>query len=300
MKKWIKLGMLMLVCLSLGACTQTKTSHQDESNTNDARHYKIGVVSDRAKEIWDFALKDLEAEGEIDVDVITFDDVVQPNTALAEGEIDANAFQYYTFLYDYMQDSGNNQLYPMGYLSAEPSGIWAIDSIESKEDIPEHAKIAIQNDPVNTGNAIKILADNGLVTLKDDAQLVPTEEDIESTYRDLELVPMDYGAVPRALGDCELILSVSTPVTESGIKLEDALVFQSGEDASSLTRLNFVVQEKDKDNKDLQKILKAYQRQEVVDYANETGPGDFYGAWNNDDIPYDDMQEYINFVVENH
>lgn len=297
MKKCLKWVLAALSILLLVGCGNQNKNGGDDANSDEPRHYKIGVVSDRAKEIWEFALEDLEKEGDIDVEIVKFDDFIQPNKALSEGEIDANAYQYYTFLYDYLQDSGNkDELYPMGYLSAEPLGIWTVDGINSKEDIPENAQIAILNDPVNTGNALKLLDENGLIKLKDDAPLVPTEEDIESTYKNLELVPMDYGAVPRALGDVEMILAGSTSVTESGIDLDDAMILEDMENSNPMLRLNFVVRKEDKDNKDLQKILDAYQRQEVIDYANETGAGDFYDAWDNDDVPSEDMQEYADYM----
>ncbi|MCZ0716860.1 MetQ/NlpA family ABC transporter substrate-binding protein [Aerococcus kribbianus] len=285
MKKLSKkyLVLLIVLLMALSACQK------------EEKVYKIGVVSDRAEEIWDFALEDLLEEADYDVEIVQFSDYVQPNVALSEGSIDANGYQYYTFLYDYMQSSGDD-LYPLGYLSAEPLGIWSTDAIQSKEDIPENAQIAVINDPVNYGNALIMLADVGLLTLKEDAPLVPSENDIESTYKNLEIVPMEAGAIPRALGDVPLILSGATATTEYGLKNSDALYFQDMENSSSNLRLNFVVRDEDKENEDLKEILAAYQRPEVVEFANETGAGDFYPAWNNDDIPSQDMQTYIDYV----
>ena len=57
---------------------------------------KLGVSGTDTR-IWDYVAEKAKKEG-IDIEVVTFSDYVLPNTALAEKELDANAFQTVAYL----------------------------------------------------------------------------------------------------------------------------------------------------------------------------------------------------------
>ena len=276
--------LLALVCvLVLGGC---------QSRQKDQETYKIGVATDRAAEIFRHVGDRLEKEEGIKIEPVVFSDFVQPNVALAEGDIAANAYQYATFLADFNQ-SHQTDLVPLGYLSVEPMGIWAKSGIESLDQVPDGARIAVTNDPINTGNALIQLEKAGLLTLKDSAGPVPTKEDIANNPKKLDFVEMDGGQVPRALGDTELILTGVTIASEAGLDKEAAIYFEDTTNTSKLFRLNFVVRREDLDDPILRKILDYYQTDDTVRYAQETGSGTFYPGWGPGE---DATKDYENFA----
>ncbi|MDK6805848.1 MetQ/NlpA family ABC transporter substrate-binding protein [Aerococcus sp. UMB7834] len=280
----IRMILLALVCvLVLGGC---------QSRQKDQETYKIGVATDRAAEIFRHVGDRLEKEEGIKIEPVVFSDFVQPNVALAEGDIAANAYQYATFLADFNQ-SHQTDLVPLGYLSVEPMGIWAKSGIESLDQVPDGARIAVTNDPINTGNALIQLEKAGLLTLKDSAGPVPTKEDIANNPKKLDFVEMDGGQVPRALGDTELILTGVTIASEAGLDKEAAIYFEDTTNTSKLFRLNFVVRREDLDDPILRKILDYYQTDDTVRYAQETGSGTFYPGWGPGE---DATKDYENFA----
>ncbi|MDK6233755.1 MetQ/NlpA family ABC transporter substrate-binding protein [Aerococcus sanguinicola] len=280
----IRMILLALVCvLVLGGC---------QSRQKDQETYKIGVATDRAAEIFRHVGDRLEKEEGIKIEPVVFSDFVQPNVALAEGDIAANAYQYAPFLADFNQ-SHQTDLVPLGYLSVEPMGIWAKSGIESLDQVPDGARIAVTNDPINTGNALIQLEKAGLLTLKDSTGPVPTKEDIANNPKKLDFVEMDGGQVPRALGDTELILTGVTIASEAGLDKEAAIYFEDTTNTSKLFRLNFVVRREDLDDPILRKILDYYQTDDTVRYAQETGSGTFYPGWGPGE---DATKDYENFA----
>ncbi len=174
MKKMLRLLFLVAAILFLTAC-----GSQTEGASEEQQTYRIGVATDRAAEIWQDVGERLAEKENIQIEPIVFSDFVQPHLALRDGEIDANAFQYIPYLYDF-NTSHNAELTTIGYLSVEPMGLWAVDGIESIEEIPDGAQIAMINDPINSGNSLIQLEKAGLIEVEDAAGPTPTREDIIS------------------------------------------------------------------------------------------------------------------------
>lgn len=173
MRKFLKSLAFILSIFMLAGC-RSGAENAENSASNEKDTYRIGVVTDRAKEIWEDAVNRLPEEADFDVEIVLFNDFVQPNIALAEGEIDANAYQYIPFLYEYNRSQEDENLVPMGYLSVEIMGLWGADGIDSIEDVPEGAQVAITNDPVNMGNGLVQLENAGLIKLREGSGATPT------------------------------------------------------------------------------------------------------------------------------
>ena len=65
--------------------------------TGDPVTVKLGVVGSSYEDLWAPAKDALKSEG-INLDIVQFSDYVTPNNALANGEIDLNAFQHRIYL----------------------------------------------------------------------------------------------------------------------------------------------------------------------------------------------------------
>ena len=82
----------------------------------------------------------LEKEG-YKLEVVTFDDIKQPNVALNEGSLDGNLYQHKPFLDSFNNDNGTN----LAYVEPLFCGFTALysEKWDSVESIPENAKIGI-------------------------------------------------------------------------------------------------------------------------------------------------------------
>lgn len=292
MRKFLKSLAFILSIFMLAGC-RSGAENAENSASNEKDTYRIGVVTDRAKEIWEDAVNRLPEEADFDVEIVLFNDFVQPNIALAEGEIDANAYQYIPFLYEYNRSQEDENLVPMGYLSVEIMGLWGADGIDSIEDVPEGAQVAITNDPVNMGNGLVQLENAGLIKLREGSGATPTPNDIVENPKELTLEPLQGSQVARALGDVELMQTGTTMASEAGHSLEEAIYLAEPNEVSHLFRLNFVTREGIVDDPNLQMILDTYQSKETVDYAISTSEaGTFSPGWENDDNATEQYKEY--------
>ena len=99
------------LALSLTACggntnadTNTDASNYTAASTGETTTVKLGVVGSIYEDLWAPAKEALKEEG-IDLEIVQFSDYVTPNNALANGEIDLNAFQHKAYL---AKDCGAN------------------------------------------------------------------------------------------------------------------------------------------------------------------------------------------------
>ncbi len=182
MKKSVKKLLSLALILALGA-TLVGCGSKGKENTDtkgEGKVITIGVSPEPHKAIVENAIKPLlEAEG-YKVDVVEFVDYVLPNTALAEGEIDANYFQHIP----YLETTVKEKSYDLSYIARvhiEPMGLYS-EKIDDISAIKEGGEIAIPNDPSNGARALKLLAKNGIIEIPE-GDLV-TAKDITANPKD--------------------------------------------------------------------------------------------------------------------
>lgn len=152
MKKLLSFAILTILLLTAVGCS------------NDSDTIKIGV-SGTDNRIWDFVAKKAEKEG-LDIEIVSFSDYVQPNLALAQKELDANAFQTISYFEAFIKEH-DLDLTPIATTVIAPMGLYS-EKYENVEDIPEGGKIAVPNEATNMGRAFLLLQDAGLITLTED------------------------------------------------------------------------------------------------------------------------------------
>ena len=128
----------------------------------------MGATPAPHQEILEQVVDTLAAQG-ITLEIVPYNDYNVPNTAVEEGEDDANFFQHVTYMENFNADKGTH-LVNAGAIHYEPMGIYAGKS-DSPENIADGAVIAVPNDPTNEGRSLLLLQELGLITLKEDAGL---------------------------------------------------------------------------------------------------------------------------------
>jgi D-methionine transport system substrate-binding protein len=219
---------------------------------------KIGGTAGPHSQILDFVKKVAERDG-LKLQVIEFTDYIQPNAALAAGDLDANSYQHKPFLDQQIKDRGYKIL-SVGYTVNFPIGIYS-KKVRSLKDLKQGAKFGIPNDPTNGGRVLLVLQDQGLIKLKPGAGLKATPLDVVENPKKLKFVELEAAQLPRSLDDLDASAVNTNFAIPAGLHpSKDAIAQESAK--SPYVNL-IAVREQDKDKPWVAKLVKAYQSEEV-------------------------------------
>jgi D-methionine transport system substrate-binding protein len=252
----VKKTILIILAVSLLVCGATPQVA--------AQTLKVGATPRPHAEVLELIKPDL-AEMGIDLKVIEFTDYVQPNLALAEGELDANYFQHIPYLEAFSQDHRLDLTY-IAKVHIEPMGAYS-EKLKSIDELKKGARIAIPNDSVNGGRALLLLAANELIELDPAAGITATLLDITSNPMDLKFNELEAAQLPRVLPDVELAIINGNYALEAGLApLKDAL-FIEGSESPYVNVL--AVRKADTAREDLAKLAEALLSEKVKDFLLE-------------------------------
>ncbi|MBQ8971872.1 MAG: methionine ABC transporter substrate-binding protein, partial [Clostridia bacterium] len=206
------------------------------------------------------------------LEVVPFTDYVLPNTALEDGELDANYFQTIRYLQEQNEVRGLHLVDVKG-IHLEPMGLYGA-AFSSIADIPDGASIAIPNDGSNESRALKLLADNGLITLSATDDLYDLSHVAENP-KNIELVELAAEEITHHLEDVDAGVINGNYALEAGLNPgTDTLVLEAADSDESYKYINYlVVKEGNEDSIKTQALIAAFSTQEVVDFINETYTG---------------------------
>lgn len=194
-------GVLAIGLMGCGSNSGDETGDTGNTGNQEDKTITIGVTPVPHKEIVEAIKPDLEAKG-YKVDIVEFTDYVTPNTALEEGDLDANYFQHIAYLNESNESKGLNLTYTAA-IHLEPIGIYS-KTVKSLEEIKDGGRVAVPNDPSNEARALRLLEAKGLIKLKD-GELV-TVKDITENPKNLEIEELEAAQLPRVLEEFDLVV----------------------------------------------------------------------------------------------
>lgn len=262
MKKLLLSIIIITLAIISAACSE-KTSEGKESTT-----VKLGVSGTDTR-IWDFVAKKAEKEG-INIEIVSFSDYVAPNTALAEGEIDVNAFQTVAY-FDVFIKEHKLDLVPIATTVLAPMGIYS-EKYKDVKDIPDGAKIALPNDASNQGRALLLLQEAGLIELPEDFDPNGDLTQIKANPKNIEFVPIVPAQTPRALPDVAASVINNGIAGDAGLSPLDDAIFHESETATPYLNI-IAVQAKDKDNKTYKRLAELYQSEDTAKFIEKEYKG---------------------------
>ena len=285
MKKIFTLLLALTLLTSLVACNkstgntnkndaETNTETKTEAQTDDDNKIIIGVSPVPHAEITE-ALKDEFAKEGIEVEVKVFDDYVQPNLALDQGDIDANFFQHIPYLENFSKERGLN-LVSLGSVHIEPMGLYS-DKIKSLDELKDGDEVLIPNDPSNGRRALLLFEKNGLITLKDDTKEDLTEKDIDQNTKNLKFTPIEAANIPNVYKDAALAAINTNFALGAGLNPSaDAIAL---EDKDSPYANVIAVRKGDETKDKFQKLIKVFQSDACKKFIEDTYKGEIYPAF---------------------
>lgn len=240
----------------------------------ETRTIKVGTVAGPETEVMEVAARIAAEEHGLTIEIVELTDFVTPNVALADGSLDANAYQHEPYLQAMINDRGYD-LAVAGYTFVYPIGAYS-EKHSSIEDLPNGAQIALPNDPSNEGRALILMHNKGLITLNDPSNLEATPIDIAENPRNFRFREIEAAQLPRVLPDVDLAFINNTFAQPAGLSLDDALIKEGPE--SPYVNL-IAVRGGDEEREDIRQLVDAYQRDEVIEKAEELFKGGAVPGW---------------------
>ena len=211
----------------------------------------------------------------ITLEIVEYDDYVQPNLAVESGDLDANYFQHTPYLNTFNAENGTHVV-SVGAIHYEPFGIFA-GKTASIAELPDGAKLAVPNDGSNETRALLLLQQEGIITLKEgiDASSNATKYDIVDNPKNVEIVEMEAAQLTNVLGDVDLAVINGNYALGGGLNAgTDALAVEDASGVGAQTYANILcVKEGNENNEAIQALLKALQSDAVKAYIAETYSG---------------------------
>lgn len=247
LKKLTAITIVATLGLSVVGCGSSKQTSKNKDSKNIVVGVCPGPYGDMVKE----ALAPALAAKGYTVTTKEFSDYIQPNKALANGEIDANLFQHGQYLKKFSSDNNLN----LAAVKTVPTlglGIFS-KNISSLDELKDGAKIAIPNDASNLARALKVLKENGVIKLKDNVdETKATENDVAENPKNIEFTPIEGAQLARSIDSVDAIAIPGNFAFASGFDYSKALEIEK----ASEDYKNVLVVRSDDLEKDLGKDLK--------------------------------------------
>lgn len=218
------------------------------NNSSEDKTIKIGVSPEPHASIMEVAKPLLEAKG-YTVEIVEFNDYVLPNTAVEEGELDANYFQHIAYLNSFNEEHGTHLTYT-AEIHLEPMGAFS-NKYKSVDEIEDGAVVALPDDNSNEARALRVLAAAGLIEIND-GELI-TVNDITSNPKNLEFKELEAAMLPRVLDDVDIAVINGNYALEAGLDVNKDAFYAEDKDANSLKERRNVLAVKE-GNENTQKI----------------------------------------------
>lgn len=256
---------LVTSALVLGTLSATAFAQEDTTITVAASATPHAEILEQAKPL-------LKEQG-YTLDIKIFDDYIIPNEVVESGEFDANYFQHIPYLESFNEERGTH-LVNAGGIHYEPFGIYPGQK-DNLEDLADGDTIAVPNDTTNEARALLLLQDNGIITLKEDAGLEATINDIESKNIDVEIVELAAEQVARMAPDVSFIVLNGNYALQAGFSVaNDALAYEKSDSEAAQTYVNVIaVKEGNEESDKIKALVDTLKSDDIKNYINDTYDG---------------------------
>ena len=263
-KSILSLVLTGVLAISLIGCGGSNSSSSDDKTI------RIGVSPVPHKEIVEQAVEELEDKGDT-VEIVEFDDYVLPNTAVEEGELDANYFQHIAYLNTFNEENGTHLTYT-AEIHLEPMGAFS-NKYKSVDEIEDGATVAVPDDSSNETRALRVLEAAGLIELAEGDILKVT--DIVSNPKNLQFNELTAASLPRVLEEVDIAVINGNYALEAGLDVNENAFYSEDKDKDSLKERRNVlaVKEGTENSQKIKDLTEALTSDKVRDFINEKYKG---------------------------
>ncbi|EHJ57151.1 YaeC family lipoprotein [Streptococcus urinalis FB127-CNA-2] len=268
------------------ASTLLLTACGGKSSDKDTLTVGVMTRSDSEKAKWDQVEKNLEKDG-VKLKFKEFTDYSQPNKAVANGEVDVNAFQHYNFLNNWNKENKQN-LVAIGETYISPIHLFSGTSQNGKakytsvSQLPDGAKISVPNDATNESRALYVLQSAGLIKLNVSGEKLATIANIKENKKDLDIKELDASQTARSLTSVDAAIVNNNYAVPAKIDYKTSL-YKEKIDKNSKQWINVIAGKKNWKKSDkaatIKKLVKAYHQNSVKKVIKDATNGTDVAAW---------------------
>lgn len=259
--------------LSLGACSSsTDDGATGDDTAKDVVTLKVGASPTPHGKILKFVNDNLAEDAGIKLDIVEYQDYIQPNEALASGDLDANYFQTVPYLEDQKKANDSFADFVAGEgIHLEPLGLYS-DKIKDVDELKDGATIGIINDPTNQGRGLELLASQDLIKLPEsgDINVAKIQGDKKLNPHGFEFKEIEGPQLARSLADIDAAVINGNFAQSAGKAPADAVVVEEAKDNPNN---NVLVWKKGSDKQEaIDKLEELLHSDEVADYIAQEWP----------------------------
>jgi len=277
-KSRIAVLIILILALAVAGCGGAKQGESDKEGAANGEQQreklKVGVMAGEEEGIWRVAVEVAKKDG-LDIELVTFNDYVQPNLALHDGQLDANAFQHLPYLEEFNATHGT-RIVKLANTINFPIGVYS-EKIRDLSELKEGDVLGLPNDPTNGARALILFERAGLIKLKEGVGVKATVRDIVENPKNLEFKELDAAFIPKALGDLTAAVINTTFALQHGLIPSKDAIYREPNDSPWVNII--AVREGEEDKPVFQKLVKAFQSDEVKQYVNENFADSMVVAW---------------------
>ncbi|MED3571047.1 MetQ/NlpA family ABC transporter substrate-binding protein [Cytobacillus praedii] len=267
MKKLVLVVTMFLLILAGCGQSNDETKEKDSKKAASEKEevtLKVASLIPPMTEILELVKPKLAEEG-INLEMVVLGDNVQPNTALAAKEVDANFFQHVPYMEEFNRNN-NAELVPIVPIYFANYGVYSKD-YKSMDELPEGSVIAIANDVSNIDRSLSLLAQHGVITLKEKSGPYYTQADITDNPKNYKFEEVDLLMLARMYDDADAV--VMTPAYAAPLGLtpkSDALLTEGVENNFAIT---LVARKDNADSEPIQKLAEVMTSPEVREFLEK-------------------------------
>ncbi|MDD2220676.1 MAG: MetQ/NlpA family ABC transporter substrate-binding protein [Clostridia bacterium] len=265
-------AIILICCLALTVIAGCSSEQPANEPAAELQPIIVGASVTPHGEILNAAKEELAAKG-YDLQIVEFNDYVQPNLNLESGDLDANYFQHLPYLEDFNLENGT-KLVSLAAIHYEPFGIYA-GKTAAIADLADGAVIAVPNDTTNEARALLLLEAQGLIKLNPDAGLKATKIDIVENTKNLDIREMEAAQLTRTLPDVDMAVINGNYAIQAGLNAStDALAVEAADSLAAETFANIIaIREGDEAREDLAALVEVLTGETVKAFINDTYQG---------------------------
>ncbi|WP_394280062.1 MetQ/NlpA family ABC transporter substrate-binding protein [Microbacterium sp.] len=204
----------LLSVFALAACAPAASQSEGEETVT----LRVGAVTSPMTDIVEAAGEEI-ADG-YEIELVEVSDYVTINNMLAAGDIDANFSQHVPYLEEF-NAKNDADLTPVQSVYNFTIAFYS-KAYDCIDDLPDGAVVAIPNDASNTGRALKLLADEGVIELASGVDpYAATVDDIAENPRDFEFLQLEIAQLNTAYDEADLVFQWPSHISALGLTPQD-------------------------------------------------------------------------------
>ncbi len=230
---------------------------------------KIGATPIPHAEVLEYIKPKLKEQG-VDLEVVIFNDYIQPFLTTEDGQLDANYFASRPWYEQFEKDHNLKNLVEVAGIHIEPLGLYSA-KFKSLNDLKEGSVVAIPNEPTNTGRALLLLQSAGLITLEDPKAIDATTFSIVKNPLNLQFKEIESPQLPRALEDVDAAVINTNYALGANLNPSRDALFIEQKDSPYVNLL--IANRNSAKNEDLKKVIKELTSADVKKFIEKQYDG---------------------------